>query len=206
MTAGGVAQIKLQGGATTKGTLWDLHAEALNTAFVPSHKVTLLIFYDRVYSWPYAWKDKERPIRDVLEQSGLRFDTADLEDGNDPLTRTKAKYEALLDDSLSPLEASEVLGVSVDEIIQRLEDRSLYGIPVRGGWRIPDFQFEDGRLLPGIEEVLPLLHEELHPIAIRNWLANPNPDLLVGKEVVSPRQWLLSGRDVTVVSRLAIDL
>jgi hypothetical protein len=204
MTVGNKERLRLEAGATTREDPLDLNTEASTTAFVFTQHVHLLII-EQAYTWLSAWEDKELLVEDALTRGGLRFDTTGLEDGG-PLARTAAKYEALLDTSLSPIEASEMLGVSVDDVIQRLADGTLYGVLTRQGWRIPDFQFEGGRSLPGIEEVLPLLHEELHPLAVHNWLANPNPDLLVGNNVVSPRQWLLGGRDVAAVARLAIDV
>jgi len=144
-------------------------------------------------------------IADTLSGGGFVLDPAGLAD-HDPLPRTATKYNNLLDTSLSPQEASQMLGASVSKILQRLRNRTLYGKRTDDSWRIFSFQFEGERPLPGLEEVLPLLHEELHPIAVYNWFINPNIDLVVEGEPVSPRQWLLSGRDVAEVARIAIDV
>ena len=74
--------------------------------------------------------------------------------------------------------------------------------------KIPIFQLEDGRLLPGLEEILAALPEELHPIAVCNWFMTPNVDL-VPKDLehpLSPREWLLAGRSPKTVAELAADL
>ena len=99
-----------------------------------------------------------------------------------------------------------MLGVSVDDVMQRLANRTLYSVRTNDSWKIPGFQFEEGRPLPGLEEVLPLLHEELHPIAVYYWFTSPNVDLVVRDKQISPCQWLLGGRNVAAVARIAIDL
>jgi hypothetical protein len=50
------------------------------------------------------------------------------------------------------------------------------------------------------------MHDDLHPIAVQNWFTSPNMDLLIRDEQVSPRQWLLSGRNPDDVARIAIDV
>jgi hypothetical protein len=145
------------------------------------------------------------PLKYALAEGGFDFDPIDPKTA-DPLSRTASKYQTLLDNSLDTEEAAQILGTDVGGVERRLADRTLYGIRTKDGWKIPGFQFEGGDLLPGLENVLPLLHEELHPIAIQNWLTNPDPDLSVGGEPVSPRQWLLSGRGVANVARIAVDL
>jgi hypothetical protein len=144
-------------------------------------------------------------LKDALTEGGFDFEPVAPETV-DPLSRTAIKYQLLLDNSLNMEEVARRLGTDVEGIVRRLADRTLYGIQTKDGWKIPEFQFADGELLPGLESVLPLLHEGLHPIALQNWLTNPDPDLSIGEEPVSPRQWLLSGRDVANVARIALDL
>jgi hypothetical protein len=145
------------------------------------------------------------PLKDALAEGGFDFTPLDAQTV-DPLSGTANKYQTLLDNSLRTEEAAQILGTDVEGVEQRLVERTLYGIQTKDGWKIPEFQFADGELLPGLESVLPLLHEGLHPIALQNWLTNPDPDLSIGEEPVSPRQWLLSGRDVANVARIALDL
>src|SRR5215217_5057518 len=145
------------------------------------------------------------PLKGALTEGGFDFEPMDPETV-DPLRRTANKYQTLLDNSLNTEEAARILGTDVEGVARRLADRTLYGIQTKDGWKIPEFQFEDGELLPGLESVLPLLHEGLHPIAVQNWFTNPDPDLSIGGGSVSPRQWLLSGRDVANVARIALDL
>src|SRR5215217_2769158 len=145
------------------------------------------------------------PLKDALAEGGFDFTPLDAQTV-DPLSGTANKYQTLLDNSLRTEEAAQILGTGVEGVEQRLAERTLYGIQTKDGWKIPEFQFADGELLPGLESVLPLLHEGLHPIALQNWFTNPDPDLSIGGGSVSPRQWLLSGRDVANVARIALDL
>jgi hypothetical protein len=160
-----------------------------------------------VYSWFLSSKTNAKELmEDALTRGGFNPDTANFEEGDDPLVRTAAEYEALLDNSLSPTEVSEMLAVAPSEVLRRLEGRSLYGVLTDDGWRILEFQFEEGRLLPRLEEVLSLLHEELHLVAVYRWFVSPSVDLTTGDQQVSPRQWLLNGGNVATVARIAIDL
>ena len=146
----------------------------------------------------------------ALAEGGFSLDSVDP-GPDDPLARTTAEYAALLATSLSAPEVSRALGVDSSRVRQRLAERTLYGIKLRGGWRLPAFQFEGQGLLPGIDQVLPHLDPELHPVAVYRWFATPNPDLVIdegdnGERIVSPRDWLHTGRDPSVVAEIAAEL
>jgi hypothetical protein len=199
--------------------LWEefgLDVEASNTAFttpvfyflgrlllesVPDH-VRLSYLYPSLFTFTTT---AQTPLENALARGGFSFAPLDSETLS-PFARTAAKYKTLLDNSLSTEETAEMLGTSVEEVMQRLANRMLYGVPSEDGLKVPQFQFEEGRVLPGFEEVLPLLDNDLHPVAVQNWFTNPNTDLLISDEAVSPREWLLSGRSTTDVARIAIDV
>ena len=74
---------------------------------------------------------------------------------------------------------------------------------------MPAFQFEGGKEVPGIAEVLARVDRSLHPVAVLNWFMVPNPDLYLDEEEaepVSPRYWLLSGGDSKILAHLAEEL
>jgi hypothetical protein len=123
-----------------------------------------------------------------------------------PLARTAAATAVLLAASLTVAEAATLLGVDPSRIRQRLAAGSLYGLKRADGWRLPRFQFADGRLVPGIERVLPHLDRALHPLAVVRWFEQPDPDLEIDDAPVSPRAWLLAGGDPAPVATLAADL
>jgi excisionase family DNA binding protein len=123
-----------------------------------------------------------------------------------PLAITAAAFAALLAASLTVAEAAVLLGVDPSRVRQRLAAGSLYGVKLADGWRLPRFQFDDHRLVPGMARVLPHLDRALHPLTVVRWFAQPSPDLVLGDTPVSPRDWLQSGGDPAVVIAQAADL
>jgi excisionase family DNA binding protein len=144
----------------------------------------------------------------VLEEGGLDLSPQE-EAGPDPLARTAAKYVAVLASALTTKEAAEVLEVGESRVRQRLRERTLYGVKSGRENRLPAFQFEGSKEVPGIAQVLKHVDRSLHPVAVLNWFMLPNPDLFLDEEEanpVSPRYWLLSGGDPEVLARLAEEL
>jgi excisionase family DNA binding protein len=142
----------------------------------------------------------------LLEEGGM--DLSPREAGLNPLARTASKYVALLASALTTREAAEVLEVGESRVRQRLGEGSLYGVKAGRENRLPAFQFEGGKEVPGIAEVLKAIDRSLHPVAVLNWFMLPNPDLFLDEEArpVSPRYWLLSGGDPEVLVHLAEEL
>ena len=70
------------------------------------------------------------------------------------------------------------------------------------------FQFQKSGPLPGFEDVLPHLDDDLHPVAIHNFLTLPSVDLYAEDldRELSPREWLMAGYPASVVARLAAAL
>ena len=124
------------------------------------------------------------------------------------LARTASEYAALLETSLAAGDAARKLGLDPSRIRQLLAARRIYGLQVKGAWRIPLFQFDGDRLLPGLEDVVPLLAEDLHPVAVYRWFTTPNPDLSPHPfdSALSPREWLLAGYPAILVAELAAHL
>jgi hypothetical protein len=126
---------------------------------------------------------------------------------NDPLIQSEAQYMALLEESLSAAEAAKLLRVDVSRIRQRLRERSLFGIEYEGSWRLPRFQFEGHLVIPGLAQVLKELPSDLFPLDVVDWFLLREPDLQLEDDPApqSPREWLISGRPVGAVVRLACD-
>ncbi len=142
----------------------------------------------------------------ALRCGGFELELGDLGD-NDPLARTAAEHAALLATSLTVPEAAEALGVDTSRIRQRLAARTLYGIRLRSGWRLPSFQFEPSSgTFPGIEDVLPRLDPDLHPVAVHRWLVTPTCDLEIEGQPASPLAWLRAGGHPSEVAELAADV
>lgn len=123
----------------------------------------------------------------------------------DPLAQSIVSYMALIETSFSTAKVAEMLKVDVSRVRQRLRERSLFGFEHEGEWRLPRFQFEGNKTLPSLAEVLKVLAADLNPLDVTEWFMTPNPDLEDEKSgtVMSPRDWLLSGREVESVIQVA---
>jgi hypothetical protein len=124
---------------------------------------------------------------------------------HDPLMQSIADYMALLETSYSTSQAARYLKVDASRIRQRLRENSLFGIDYDGEKRLPRFQFERAKVIPGMREVLAALPEGLNPLDVAEWFLSPNPDLEIeeNENPLSPRDWLLSGASVDAVAKLA---
>ncbi|TAK24208.1 MAG: hypothetical protein EPO26_07305 [Chloroflexota bacterium] len=143
----------------------------------------------------------------VLERGGVSLTGLSAADAS-PLLATAIEYAALLTTAHSVDEVATILGVNSSRVRQRLTARTLYGLRDGTVWRLPRFQFDGGRLVPGAERVLPAIPPGAHPVAVARWFTSPDQDLVVGPDetAVSPRDWLASGRDPAEVARLAAEL
>ena len=145
---------------------------------------------------------------DALRSVGAFKDDMVVGADNDPLIRSQAQYMALLEESLSAAEAAKLLRVDVSRVRQRLRERSLFGLEYEGSWRLPRFQFERRLVIPGLAKVLKALPSDLFPLDVVDWFLLPDPELQSDSDAspLSPREWLLSGRAIETVARLARDL
>src|SRR5713101_1367136 len=143
----------------------------------------------------------------LLEQGGFELEPLPLDDTH-PLIRSAAAYAALVGSSLSVAQVAARLHVDGSRVRQRLGERSLYGIKMRSGWRLPLFQFTDQGTVPGIDVVMPRLDPTLHPLSVVGWFTTPNPDLTYGddEQPVSALTWLMAGRSPGTVAELASDV
>ncbi|MGK3967728.1 hypothetical protein WMF01_44935 [Sorangium sp. So ce1667] len=122
----------------------------------------------------------------------------------DPIKVGEREYRTLIDGGLGTNDAAELLKVNPSRIRQRLAERTLYGIKRANEWRLPRFQFTESSLIPGIDVVIPKLSPSLHPVAVFRWFNNPNADLEIEDgRLVTPLDWLKTGRAASVVAELA---
>src|SRR5713226_7674029 len=140
----------------------------------------------------------------VLEQGGFELEPLSLDNAH-PLIMSAAAYAALIGSSLSVAQTAARLHVEGSRVRQRLGERTLYGIKMRSGWRLPLFQFTDQGTVSGIDVVMPRLDPTLHPLSVVGWFTTPNPDLTYGddEEPVSPLTWLMAGRSPGPIMELA---
>ncbi|MEA3276662.1 MAG: hypothetical protein U9Q81_15480 [Pseudomonadota bacterium] len=154
---------------------------------------------------------------EVLRSGGFDVD-AGPSPRDDPIARASAAYSALMETALTIKAVATALGRNESRVRQRLLQRSLYGIRRRRNWLLPLFQFqvEDRKgtrtvqgVVPAIEQVFPALSPELHPVSVWRWFTSPSTELVddtAPDKGISPRDWLLAGRDPKPVADLARDL
>jgi hypothetical protein len=135
----------------------------------------------------------------VIFPDSRKLDAPVLELG----ARTRQKFARLVAESLDPRAAAELLGSTPMRIKRRIRDRTLYGFYLDRAWHLPAFQFRDGRVVPGLEQVLPKLDRDLHPLEVANWMTLPEADLVLDDEAVSPIEWLAAGGDAAKVAKIA---
>jgi len=124
-------------------------------------------------------------------------------DGPSARERSAAKFAALLATSYKVDEVAKMLSVDPSRVRQRLKERSLYGIKTGQAWRIPRFQFDGCRLIPGVERVIAAMPDDMDPLGFLNWFTLPDPDFWIDDVSVSPSEWLRHGGDPTHVVALA---
>ena len=92
--------------------------------------------------------------------------------------------------SLSTREVADMTGRS-PAAIARSAGRSLYAYRLGRSLRFPTWQFDDdGRPLPGLATVVPVLREGLTPRVVEARMTCVDPEILDG---LSPVEWLARG-------------
>ena len=120
--------------------------------------------------------------------------------------KTAMRTVQLLEDALTVQQVADVLKVSPGRVRQRLSKRTLLGIDVAGNWKLPKFQFTADGEVRGLDQVLPGLPSDVHPLVLWRFLTTPHPDLILENEAVSPGTWMSTGGSVEPVLELAADL
>lgn len=187
--------------------------EALGRLGVPVTERTLVAtILDVLAEFPPAGLH-DVPARELSagEAGTLRRGGLDLEPHDygpdDPYLRSRVKYASLVAEGWTAAEVAASLGTSVQWVRKQLRDRALLGAKLGDAWRLPHFQFDDDRKpLPGLQRVLPQLDPNKSLVSIYNWFTTPDADLRADGQIVSPRRWLMDGRDPSVIARQAADL
>lgn len=143
---------------------------------------------------------------DALRRGGID-PTAQSQDSTGPegpAAKGAALYTAILATSLTIPEAARRLEVDESRVRQRIYARSLYAVKPETTWRVPRFQFDGNRLIPGVSRVLPHLDPGLSPLTVVAWFQRPSPNLASPDGVAhSPLSWLQKGYPVASVVEAA---
>lgn len=132
----------------------------------------------------------------------LGIETDQLPTSGDNLAAPE--YDQLVATSLRVYEVAEQLSVSINEVLERINQGSLYAIKIPSGYACPVFQFYGEAILPGIGVVLAAINKRAHPVAIQRFFLFPTADLeLIAGYPLSPREWLMKGHSPDPVVLLA---
>ena len=123
---------------------------------------------------------------DALEAVGLKILPWEKGAERDPLIRSIRDYMALIETSFTASEAATQLKVTVSSILRRVREGGLLGVDYEGRKRLPRFQFEHGRAIPGLRDVLAELSGGLNPLDVAQWFLSPNSDLEVEDRSFEP--------------------
>jgi hypothetical protein len=143
----------------------------------------------------------------LSEDEAALYDAADFAEDEQAYARVTLEAAGhtarLLSTAYSASKVAELLGVSDSRVRQRRANRTLWAIEDAGGWVFPALQFEnvDGRWrqIRHLDQVLPAIPADIHPLAVARLLTTAQPDLVVDGQPVSPVQWLRNGGDIHAV-------
>ena len=154
------------------------------------------------------------PIRpdaaSLSDDEAALYDAADFAENEQAYARVTLEAAGhtarLLSTAYSANEVADLLGVSDSRVRQRRGDRTLWAIEDAGGWVFPALQFEnvDGRRrqIRHLDQVLPAIPADIHPLAVARLLTTAQPDLVVDGRPMSLLQWLRDGGDVPAVRKI----
>ncbi|MGW0177212.1 hypothetical protein ACWDUM_25585 [Rhodococcus sp. NPDC003322] len=113
-----------------------------------------------------------------------------------PIATTAARVDRdirmqdLVRSSLSVADAAQRLGVTTARIRQRLAEGTLWAFTSGRHRLLPPAQFTADGVVPFLDQVLPLLSKELHPLTVQALLTEPQLSLSVNGRPVSIVAWL----------------
>lgn len=113
------------------------------------------------------------------------------------LIKASIEYrKELLHGALTVGQAAALLQLSAADVMKRLEARDILGIFDQGEWRFPVAQFEQGKILPGLPDVIKILSEnKVTPLEQLSWLIEPHPTF-----GTSPMEVLRAGETSRIIA------
>lgn len=135
------------------------------------------------------------------ERSFLLEHTDLTEDDLTPSTRAATQLAVVRDradaeqqareSALTTTQVAELLDRDPASVRRSKSTGDLYALSARSGRAtlFPSWQFDNGRAVPGLREVIPVFPRSFHPMSIQRFMTTENGDL----DGLTPVQWLLSG-------------
>ncbi|MFM9462623.1 TetR/AcrR family transcriptional regulator [Streptomyces scabiei] len=116
------------------------------------------------------------------------------------------EYSQMIASSLTVQEFARETEMSTSAVEKRIKQGTLYTIQDRELVMIPRFQLSEGRLIPGLDQIVPLLPEGLHPLEVLSLLNRPSWALKLGGRPTSPVGWLKDGQEPGAVEQIVKDV
>ncbi|WP_223585612.1 hypothetical protein [Microbacterium sp. OVT16B] len=108
--------------------------------------------------------------------------------------------------ALTVSEVASLLGQPRAEVLQAAASGDLYAVlgePPAPEPLFPGWQFQEGRVVPHLREVIAALPADEHPLLVQSFMTSWDEDHLDGWP---PAAWLLAGRDPGAVVQYADEL
>ncbi|TQO20649.1 hypothetical protein FB472_2292 [Rhodoglobus vestalii] len=90
-------------------------------------------------------------------------------------------------------EIGDRLGISASAVRHRYRKDLLVAHHVGHNRLLPLWQFDGAVVIPAVKAVAQAIPSTASPLAVHNFITNPHPNLVIGGETVSPRDWLFAG-------------
>jgi hypothetical protein len=154
--------------------------------------------------------DDEKRFLSAVVPFSLEQSSGEVQD--QMIANTIIAYMDVVNRSVSEESLAELMGLDALAVRRLYDDRKLFGIAGPNGLVFPKFQFiECGsrmRIIPGFDAVLSAMPSAVHPLAFERFFMNPCPDLEVvnGSEPLTPREWLIDGRDPEPICQIVREL
>ncbi len=117
-----------------------------------------------------------------------------------------AELKQLIAASLKEYEVAEQLGISLNQVLERINQGALYVIVTPSGYVCPPFQFFNNSTLPGLDVVLAALNPRAHPIVVHRFFLAPTADLeSEAGHPLTPREWLIRQHSPDAVASLVME-
>jgi hypothetical protein len=85
------------------------------------------------------------------------------------------------------------LGISASAVRHRYSKNLLVAHHVGRARLLPLWQFDGAVVIPAVKAVAQAIPSTASPLAVHNFMTNSHPNLVVGDEPISPRDWLFAG-------------
>jgi len=182
----------------------DRFAAEAGIALTESDVISVLIRLSRqrlIGHLPPALTSAEESFLDL--HSGTRPNPQALQDA-----RLATALTEFVDhnEALTTSEVADLLGVTTSRVRHRISEGTLYAFRSEGRGqerRLPAWQFEQGKEIPRLGEVLDALPDEFTALDVKSFFLNARVDHQTRDETFSVREWLIAGSDPSEVVALA---